>query len=86
MRKIKIVKNKEIRTHPIDPDFRKESGPNKCCVCQKRVTKAKKVYLGVEGWDYLVHPKDATKDNSISAIIGPECIKSQKVPKSFIVE
>ena len=72
-----------MRTHFIDPDFNKQTSVfGSCCVCGRAVGfRARKVFLCVDGFADVVHPEDATTENSVTAVVGADCAK--KIPSEF---
>jgi hypothetical protein len=79
-----------MRTHYLDPDFRRTPKTNQfCAICQKDIKeaglkKAVKIYLN-DGCFSAVHPDDIgeLKVKVITGIVGAECKKN--IPAEFII-
>jgi hypothetical protein len=77
----------EPRIHDCDPDFRRRPKTNRYCWhCQRDLSAGSGsiVFLVLESYS-LVHPKDREMVQCESVLIGPECLRKQKVPKDFVL-
>jgi hypothetical protein len=80
-----------LRTHFIDPDFRRVplGPPDKtCCVCQrllpaKHPDGARRTVRLSKDDSSVIHPDDATDDNSTVAFVGPDC--AGRIPPEFFI-
>lgn len=52
------------------------------CQCDMREGSGYTVHLATDNWMSLIHPDDATPENSEPVLMGPECAK--RVPHAFL--
>lgn len=77
------------RTHACEPDYRMDPKTERYCWCCQRDLKpgaGRKVYVMFDDMQ-LVHPADVDAAGlCVSSLMGPECIKKNKVPPEFLAD
>jgi hypothetical protein len=75
----------KLRKHWLDPDFRPTPKTERyCCVCYRDLSagSGQTVRIDAESGMWVIHPEDASAQNSVEALVGADCAK--KIPTEFI--